>query len=230
MLRTLFCLSGVLLAATLAAQESDMRSAEQMMIDAHKARSAWDKNFPGFKADLTATMDNNVIKGSLNVPADGKVQLKLPEGDVAMWAKEQFDSIVSHRFPTLRDSYDVSFADKEVNHPLGRLISFKGNRHNFYRIHGNVITEVHRQFPTSKFIISVTETARNKDGQLLPQHFNVSYWDPKTNDLVSNEDYQEEWVRVGDYDLPRRRLYIKTGNDKRSVGELRLSNHELLTK
>ena len=42
--------------------------------------------------------------------------------------------------------------------------------------------------------------------------------------------YQEEWVHVGNYDLPRRRLYIKTGKDSRNVGELRLSNHELLTK
>ena len=69
---------------------------------------------------------------------------------------------------------------------------------------------------------------KNKEGKLLPRHFNVSYWDTKSGLLVRNEDYQEEWIRLGAYDLPRRRLAIETGANERTVAEILLGDHQLL--
>ncbi len=228
--RRLLCFSLFFMAAGLsAAKENASRSAEKMMYDAHVARSSWDKAFPGFRADVEVTIDGNVERGTVTVGSDGKVKLKLPKGENARWAKSQMASIISHRFVQPRKEYKVSFADKIMDHPLGRLIKFEGNRHNFYRINGNVITEVHRKIPPlTKFTITVSDVAKNAEGKLLPSHFNVSYWNAKTGDLIENEDYQEQWSRVGKYDLPQRRLMIKTGKDSRKVYELKLSHHKLL--
>lgn len=223
------CLLGLL--ATCTAQtlggEKDLRSAEQIMTDAHVVRSNWDKSFPGFTAKISANLDGQVTTGTITVTPEGKVELDVPKNDTTAWAREQLRSIVMHRFGGVR-KYDVSFADDVQNHPLGRLIKFNdSSTHSVYRIKGDLITEVHRDMGGRKFTISVSDVLRNKEGKYLPSHFNVSYWDSKSGQLVQNEDYQEEWLRLGQYDLPKRRLMIETSAGARRVGELVLSEHSL---
>jgi len=204
-------------------------AAAKMMLKAHQARSTWGDDFPGFAADVKVSLDGEVTRGQVTVGPDGELQLEMPESKGKEWAEGALKSIVMHRLAETRDSYEVSFANQEKNHPLGRLIKFHGGEtHSLYRIKGDVITEVHRSMGKIKFTISITEVARNKEGETLPSHFNVSYWTTEKGDLISNEDYREEWIRVGGFDLPARRLRIATGDDGRDVNELVLSNHRLL--
>jgi len=202
-------------------------AAEKLMKDAHVVRSGWDKSFPGFTAQLVVNIDGQEATGKFTVTKEGKLDIELPAGPLADWAQQQLDSIVSHRNAGVRDKYDVSFADDVVNHPLGRLLKFSGS-HNFYRIKGDLITEVHRETGKGgKFTISVTEAVKNSDGKYLPKAFSVTYWDGDGN-ITRNEDYHEDWVRVGNYDLPARRLLVRTSKGARSVAELKLNNPKLL--
>jgi len=222
---------GVLLACATAASAGEKQlSAEQMMAQAHEVRSMWGKDFPGFTAKLTVNVDGQETHGKLTVTAAGKVEMDLPKSEQADWARTQLRSIVGHRIGgEPKKEYNVSFADKVMNHPLGRLIKFNESAtHSVYRIKGNVITEVHRDMGDRKFTISVSETKTNPEGKLLPSHFNVSYWDLKSGQLVRNEDYQEEWISMGGHDLPKRRLTIETGAGERTVAEIVLSNHQML--
>lgn len=206
---------------------ADDAAAEKMMKDAHVVRSGWDKSFPGFTADLAVNIDGKEAKGKFTLTREGKLDIQLPAGPLAGWAEQQLDSIVSHRNAGVREKYDVTFADDELNHPLGRLLKFSGN-HNFYRIKGDLITEVHREIAKGgKFTISVTDVVKSSDGKYLPKAFNVTFWDGDGN-ITRNEDYQEDWIRVGNYDLPQRRLLVKTAKGSRQVGELKLANHKLL--
>jgi Protein of unknown function (DUF3386) len=200
--------------------------AEKLIKDAHVARASWETaSFPGFSCKLVAVLDGKEAVGKLTVAADGKLQIDLPVGPVREWAVPQLESLVSHRFAGDRGRYDVAFADAETKHPMGRLIQFSGTK-NFYRIQGNVITEVHRKSGDGTFTISVTDVVRNTEGKYLPRSFNVSYWDGAGN-LVRNEDYLEEYTRVGKLDVPTRRLQIRTAKGERVVGELRMSDHQL---
>src|SRR6476619_7026592 len=84
--------------------------AEAMMRRAHVARSGWDASFPGFKADVRVAIDGDVVEGKVTV-VGGEVKLDLPEGAAASWAAEQLESITMHRTASVKESYDVSFAD-----------------------------------------------------------------------------------------------------------------------
>ncbi len=213
----------------LAADKTDPQ-AEAMMRRAHVARSGWDDSFPGFKAHLRVAIDGESAEGNVTI-AGGEVKLELPAGAAATWAAEQLESITMHRTASVRDSYEVSFADAEQNHPLGRLIKFHGGAtHSLYRIKDDVITEVHRTMDKAKFTITVTDVNRNAEGQTLPRHFNVSYWETGSGQLQSNHDFTDDWVRLGKFDLPKSRLFVRTAQGTRQVYSMVLSNHELLSK
>ncbi len=226
---TLICLLALFAPTAFAQEKQDTRSAEQMMVDAHKVRATWGKEFPGFTAKVTVNVDGRKSTGTLTVTSEGKVELDLGNSEDLAWARRQLRSIAGHRMGGGTRKYNVSFADKVMDHPLGRLIKFNESKtHSVYRIQGDLITEVHRQMGGRKFIISVSKISKNPEGKLLPAHFNVSYWNAKTGELTRNEDYQEDWIRLNDFDLPRRRLMIQTSAGDRSVREIVLSNHKFL--
>lgn len=205
--------------------------AERIMRLAHEARSGWSADFPGFTASAAVTRDADRVEGRLKIQGTS-VELDLPAGELTDWAKGQLESIVMHRSAGVAESYDVSFADDVTRHPLGRLIRFHGgSTHSLYRIRDDVITEVHRIFEErgTKFTITVTDVQRNPEGQVLPRHFNVAYWNTKDAALTRNEDFHDDWVRVGRFDLPARRLLVRSTPDKREVIELSLGGHQLLS-
>ena len=114
-------------------------------------------------------------------------------------------------------------------HPLGRLIRFNGDRlHSVYRIQDDVIKEVHRTMGPSRFTISVMEMSRNADEKLLPACYSLSWWDVESGDLTASETVRNEWVRVGDWDLPARLLSVRTEDStQREVRQIRFTNHQI---
>lgn len=204
-------------------------AAERIMVEAHRARSHWGADFPGFTASIAVWLDGTATHGRATVQSDGTVELDMPDGPAKKWAAEQLESIAFHRLAAAKDSYDVSFADAVTDHPLGRLIKFHdSSSHSLYRVKDDVITEVHRTMGKTRFTISVTSVTRDAQGKTLPSHFNVSYWDGPSGNLISNEDYQEKWTSLHGFDLPQRRVLIRTSNNQRSVAELQLSDLRLL--
>ena len=165
------------------------------------------------------------------VTADGDLNLKLPDSPRAEWAEHRLQSLVNHRLAQEgQRNFDVTFADDSKTHPLGRLIRFRNDRlHSVYRIQDDVITEVHRTMGPTRFIISVTEVSRNADGKHLPKSYSVSSWDSKTGNLTVCDAVRNEWVRVGQWDLPAKLLSIRTEDDgQRDVGQIVFRNHRLL--
>lgn len=220
-------------AATLPALAGEPRaaspSAEEMMLRAHAARATWEK-FPGFRAKVELNRDGQVLSGEVVVSGDGAVSLQFPQAVDLTWAQRKLDSLVAHRLPTGETSYNVQFADEQVQHPLGRLIRFNDDRlHSVYRIRGDVITEVHRQMGETRFTISVVEVTRNAEGKYLPRTYTVSFWDGSSGALRSTTTVYHAWVRVGGFDLPQRVLSIETADGgRREVNQIRFSGHELL--
>lgn len=225
---TLCLLLSLAPAADPATEKSDP-AAEAIMKRAHLARSGWDDKFPGFKAKINVVVDSQRVAGAVTVSPSGEVELQLLEGPAAKWAREQLESITMHRTAGVKDKYEVSFADDAAEHPLGRLIKFHGGAtHSLYRVRDDVITEVHRTMDKFRFTISVTDVDRTPEGQVLPRHFNVSYWEVAGGQLQSNNDFSDHWIRLDKYDLPQSRLLVRTAKDLRQVSELRLIEHQLL--
>ncbi len=202
-------------------------TAEEMMRRAHEARATWE-GLPGFAADILVSADGRTASGTVEVGPDGNVSLKL-DGDFP-WVERTLRSLAAHRRADARDTYDVSFADEDVCHPLGRLIKINDDAlmGSQYRIREDVITEVHRKLDDVRFTITVLDVVRNVEDKYLPAVYAVSFWEAESGKLKSTSVVRDEWTRLGRWDVPARVINIETSDGARHVREIRFSGHRLL--
>lgn len=205
-------------------------TAVQLMKEAHDGRAVWTR-FPGFRAQVRATHDGDVVIAKLNVSANGEVKVEPLDGKpFPAWADRTLRSVIGHRLSDDPAIDHVEFADDVTTHPLGRLLkSTDASDKSQWRVQGDLLTEVHRVQEKTRFIISVTEVSRTVEKKHLPRSYTVTTWDVSSNQLVSTRQLYNEWVRVGQIDLPQRVLAITSKSDGSRVTEcLDFSGHELL--
>jgi hypothetical protein len=209
--------------------------AVKLFEEALATRAVW-KDFPGFTADLEGKFDGRSFQGKVTVSADGTVQLEPKQRLAGTWLRDQLESITLHR--AARGTGDgaprarpvLRFADREEDHPLGRLLLFEGGRFaSSYRVKDKQITVVNRQMGKQNMTITVIDNERNAEGNYLPRSYVVQYWDAATGALQRSETVMEKWTRVGKLDLPQSHTVTSASGTGLSVRSFTLSNHALLT-
>jgi len=144
---------------------------------------------------------------------------------------ENMTSIVSHRGPrSFAESdgkYKLTFGD-DGTHPLGRIISMGGDgMSSFYRIKDGRIQQINRKTPRMAFTINIEESVKNPDGKYLTHKYTVYYFNQE-NGIKDVESYTDDYVRVGDADLPQYRRIINCEDGQIQVNSMTLSNHKTL--
>lgn len=203
-------------------------SANELLERARDARATW-QDFPGFTAKMRLATDEEFATGEIIVSADGDVRLQGFDGIDTKAAQSRLDSLIQHRFAGGGPGEDVEYVDEATEHPLGKLLRFKGDEklHSAYRVRDDVITEVNRETGPMRFTISVLEIHRNPEGRYLPQAFNVSFWDSASGELKSTETHLNLWTRIDRFDLPQRLLIISGDKQGKRALECKLSDHRL---
>jgi uncharacterized GH25 family protein len=209
---------------------SKQLTAAELLKDARDARAIW-HDFPGCEADLTLFAEGREQTGKITIAADGTVTLNGIELKDDKGVLTTLRSLVGHRMPGGETDDNVSFADEQADHPLGRLIKldYDSAMASAYRIKDGVIREVNRQMDGGRFTISVFEVHRNPEGKYLPGYYTVSFWN-KDGTLRSSSTTHESWVRVGKFDLPATHASVATGKDDHRNVSMIFSNHRLLEK
>lgn len=98
-----------------------------------------------------------------------------------------------------------------------------------YRIKEGQIRQVNRTMHGTKFSIDVLETTQTDGGKYLPHQFVVTYYDIETNEVIRKVDYASTFVKVGEFYLPESRKSTSFAKEEKTVRELRLSEHQLLS-
>ncbi|HEY2839845.1 MAG TPA: DUF3386 family protein [Pirellulales bacterium] len=204
-------------------------SADQTLSAARASRAVWD-DFPGFTADLTLGTGEQRAAGKLTITEDGEIRLVGFDNIKTDRAKQLLQQLVQHRSGGGGPTQTVSYVDEATEHPLGRLMTFNGDKemNSAYRVKENVVTEVNRAMGPMKFTISVLAVHLNSEGKYLPTTFNVSYWNRESGKLQASETHLNEWVRVGDFDLPTRFVLLRAEDGKREILDMEFRNHKLL--
>ncbi len=220
---------GAFQAGAEAAAKGQVQTAARLLAAARANRSVWTKGFPGFKADAVVTIDGETKTGKLKIDSSGTVELAMPEGKPADWARDQMESMVQHRMPDGQVSEgNVMFVDNDCANPLGRRIALGDDRESSYRIKDGVIREVRRGDDATRFTISVLEVEWNAEKKYLPRSFAMNYFDSKTGELRESHAFHNKWLRLGGFDLPKLILEIAVERKSTSVRQVELKNLELL--
>ncbi|WZO99954.1 DUF3386 family protein [Isosphaeraceae bacterium EP7] len=193
------------------------------------SRAQW-KDFPGFSADVSGTIEGRPFDGKLTVSPEGKVEMTSDEAVAKAWVEDQLGSLAMHRRveaastppPVLR------FADSDDLHPLGRLLLFQGGRFaSSYRVKDGRITEVNRHVGKMDMTILALDDSKNAEGRDLPRGYVVQYWDAGTGNLDRVETVRDTWARVGAYDLPVEHSVTNATSQGLAVRGFTLAGHKL---
>jgi len=229
-----FAISGASLMAeerTAVAVSAASSSAQDLMNLAHSGRAEWE-NFPGFTARVKAFIATGCVEGDITVSSEGAIQHTFPTTEEFAWVDRSLDSLIGHRLPTGSAIRNVEFADEQSEHPNGRLLrSSNPDERSFWRVQGDVVTEVHRATDKSRFIISVGDVWRTAENKHLPRNFTVTTWEMPSNRIITARQVHTEWVRVGTFDLPLKNSAKTNRSDGSTVvHQLEFSNHKLTAK
>ncbi|MCA9006962.1 MAG: DUF3386 family protein [Planctomycetaceae bacterium] len=203
-------------------------AATELYQKVREARATW-RDFPGFTADVLIQYNGKSTTGKLTADKDFKLKLTLEDESLSEWSLPKLNSVIGHRKYHKQEPIPATFADDEVNHPLGRLVNIDGKNVSF-RLQGDVMTEVHRRSDKSWFTISTLDVWHTKENEVLPRDTSVIYRDPKSGAITANRSNTFAFTRIGNFDLPYNMLTVETGeNFERNVGSIKLTNHKLTT-
>ncbi len=184
--------------------------ATRLLREARAARVNWE-GFPGFAADLEYNHNGTAVRGRVEVSADGKVKVDLPDAAAKAWAQRQLRSVVDHRLDNSAErNTPCAFRDDNAQHPLGRAVRVLNDElHSSYRIRDRQIIEVNRQMKGSRFTITVLHNYVTADKKYLPASYVVNTWGAG-DALTGSTAFHQTWQRVGAFDLPESVLVVNT--------------------
>ncbi len=211
---------------------SDDADAREALREVFGNTARWPAGFPGFTADVTVNIDGKSETGTVTVKNAKDIETSIADEAAKEFLNENLASIAMHRGPrSFEESdgkYKLVFGD-EGTHPLGRSVVMGGDgMSSFYRIKGGRIQQINRKTPRFSFSINIEESVKNPDGKFLTHKYTVYYFNPENNSLKDVESYTDDYVRVGDADLPGVRRIINSEKGEISVKSMTFSNHKIL--
>ena len=198
------------------------------------ARAAW-TDFNRFTAKVSVFFDDRRSQGMVTVKPDGDVSFdgepKLDDEAAREWVRDQLHSLVIHRVPSsgIQSKPVLSFADKEEEHPLGRLLTFHGGRFaSTYRIRDDEIAVVNRSLGRENMSLQMLETERNAENKVLPRAYQVQYRDAQTGAITRVETFRNRWQRLSKLDLPETLAQTVSSATGVSVRSLKLQSLKMI--
>lgn len=207
-------------------------SAQELFRAAYDNRYTWDKNFPGYTADITYRYDGQVITGRVIINAELKAEvLGVDDESTKKAIHGQAWEIAIHRvrrtFEETHGANTFRYGATDENGAVEILMGGKaeGDR---YKVHNNIVTLVHRHIHGVVVTINTFGVHETGEGYLSHTYDSV-YHDPQTGTQkggVSN--FVDEYEKVGDYFiLNRREIRTETAGNL-SIQEFVFSNIQLL--
>ncbi|MEB3214096.1 MAG: DUF3386 domain-containing protein [Leptolyngbyaceae bacterium] len=199
---------------------------------AYENRYTWDKNFPGYTADVTFNHDGQTFKGTVRVNPTLKAEVFDVSDEEAQKAiNNQLFEVAIHRirrtFEETHGKNTFSLGETDESGAVEILMGGKaeGDR---YKVKDNEVCMVHRHIHGVVVTIHTFSSHDTGEGYLSHRYDSV-YHDPETGEQKGGKSiFEDEYEKVGDYVILTRR-HIETEVDGgTSTQEFLFSNVTLL--
>ncbi|MEQ9482087.1 DUF3386 domain-containing protein [Coleofasciculus sp. F4-SAH-05] len=207
-------------------------SARDFFRAAYENRYTWDKDFPGYTADVTFKQDDQVVTGKVRVNPDMKAEVfDVEDEDAKQAIHSQLWETAIHRvrrsFEDTHGKNTFSFGDTDETGDVELLMGGKaeGDR---YKVRDNEVTHVHRHIHGVVVTINTFSSHNTGEGYLSHRYDSV-YHDPKTGEQKGGKSvFEDNYEKVGDYFILTQRIIRTETDGKESVQEFNFSNVKLL--
>lgn len=201
------------------------------MQSAYENRYTWDQNFPGYIADVQLKLGDQVYKGKAKVSSNLSAEVTEVEDEQARQAiVGQLREVAIHRirrtFAETHGQNTFTAGDTDETGAVEILVDGKaaGDR---YKVRDNEVCMVHRHIHGIVVTID-THSSYNTGAGYLPEQYHSVYHDPKTGELKGEQDYEDTYEKVGDYQILSSRIIKSVEAGQVVTSEFSFSNIKLL--
>lgn len=211
---------------------AEKKEARDLMRAAYENRYTWDKNFPGYTADVTLKRGDQTYKGKVRVSSNLSVEVT----DVAdEQAKQeilgQLQEIAIHRvrrsFEDTHGKNTFSLGETDEMGAVEILVGGKseGDR---YKIRDNEVSMVHRHI--HGIVVTINTFSSHKLGEgYLSHRYDSIYHDPKTGEQKApRTDFEDNYEKIGNYYILTQRIMCSAEDEDAPETDLSFSNVKLL--
>lgn len=205
-------------------------SARELFRAAYENRYTWDKDFPGYTADVTYKRGNEEFTGQVKVSADTKAEVSGVADETAHKAiHQQLWETAIHRvrrnFEDTHGGNTFTYGETDETGATNILMGGKaeGDR---YQLRDNEVCMVHRHIHGVVVTIHTMSSHKTGEGYLSHEYDSV-YHDGKTGEPKGSKSvFEDEYEKVGDYFILSRRAIQTEGE---GVEEFLFSNIQPLS-
>jgi Protein of unknown function (DUF3386) len=211
---------------------SDRIEARELMRAAYENRYTWDKNFPGYTADITLKRGNEVFTGKAKVNPDLSAEvLEVENEEVKKEIHGQLWETAVHR---VRRSFDDTHSKNTFNYgatdETGAVELLLGGKSegDRYKIRNNEVCHVHRHIHGVVVTIDTFSSQDTGEGYLSHRYDSI-YHDPKTGEAKGGRSvFEDSYEQVGNYYVLTSRIIETEENGEKVTREFGFSNIKLL--
>lgn len=209
----------------------EQTEARALMRSAYENRYTWDKNFPGYVADVQLKMGDQTYRGKARVNSDLTAEVtEISDEQARQSILGQLREVAIHR---IRRSFDethgkntFSFGETDETGAVELLMGGKaeGDR---YKVRNNEVCLVHRHLHGMVVTVDTQTSHQTGEGYLSHQYHSI-YRKPETHELIAEQNYEDQYERVGHYWLLSSRTVRSNQDGQPVISEFSFSNIKLL--
>lgn len=210
---------------------TEQTSARELFRAAYEHRYTWDKDFPGYSADIQLQQGNEVYSGKIRINRDLSVEVtEIADEQVQESIYTQLRDIVTHR---KRSEFEQSHGKHEFN--LGKIdetgaveVLVKGDAMGSnYKVKGTEICQVSRVMGRMAFVIDTYETVDTSNGYIASR-YDAVFRNPQTDEVIRVLKFEDTYDRLGDYYVMTKQVIHAYDGKERTTTEFNFSNVKLL--
>ena len=211
---------------------AEQKEARDLMRAAYENRYTWDKNFPGYTANVTLKRGDQSYTGKVRVSSNLSVEVtEVADEQAKQEILGQLQEIAIHRvrrsFEETHGKNTFSLGKTDEMGAVEILLGGKseGDR---YKVRNNEVCMVHRHI--HGIVVTINTFSSHKTGEgYLSHRYDSIYHDPKTGEQKApRTDFEDNYEKIGQYYILTQRIMCSAEDEDAPETDLSFSNVKLL--
>lgn len=184
-------------------------SALELFRKVYESRYTWNKQFPGYTAEVEFKQGKNKYKGEVRLNPDLSVEVTgIDNAEASQTVKNQMLMLAIHR---RRTPFEVAHKNQTFkigatkNSGVVEIIEMGKTTEARYQLANNQIIQVNRQLGSQNVVVKTLDTEVTPEGY-IPTQYQSTFYDSKTNQLIGEEISTDTYKKIGDYYLLTRQV------------------------